>query len=369
MSERKNWLHALLRPLRLIAVFLAFSAGVVVMLLWLAGKFERKVSDVAPAAPMRSVPSGELAEVRLVKVPVTETAVGTVRAVHEATIGSKLLARVLEVNMKAGQQVATGDVLVRLDDSDLRPKLQQAQAAVRAAEAANELAIADEKRYAALVKTHAISQQEYEKAQTHRRGTEADLRRLAETVNELEATLAWATVRSPLTGTVIDKKVEVGDLVSPGQPLATLFDPTRMQLVANVRESLALNLHVGQLLPVQIEGLGKRCQGAISEIVPQAQSASRAFQVKVTGPCPTGIYSGMFGRIYIPLDEEQVLAIPSTAVRRVGQLELVDVVTGDRVERRAIRTGRAMGDDVEVLSGLRAGERVVRASAGEMHHE
>ena len=114
---------------------------------------------------------------------------------------------------------------------------------------------------------------------------------------------------------MIDKKVDVGDMVTPGQMLATLFDPKRMQLVASVRESLAHRLQVGQAIGVQIEDFNKQCTGTISEIVPEAESGSRAFQVKVTGPCPAGIYCGMFGRILIPLDEEQVLVIPRQAVR------------------------------------------------------
>ncbi len=186
----------------------------------------------------------------------------------------------------------------------------------------------------------------------------------------MQATLDWATVRSPIDGTVIDKKVDVGDMVTPGQLLVTLFDPKRMQLVANVRESLTRQLQVGQTIGVQIEGLDKQCSGTVSEIVPEAQSSSRAFQVKVTGPCPTGIYSGMFGRILIPLGEEQVLVIPRPAVRNVGQLELVQVVESGKAIQRAIRTGRHLGDvtdqggqvlhdQVEVLSGLRKEEQVV----------
>ena len=130
------------------------------------------------------------------------------------------------------------------------------------------------------------------------------LRRAQETVNEVQATLDWATIRSPIDGTVIDKKVDVGDMVTPGQMLVTLFDPKRMQLVASVRESLTHRLQVGQSIGVQVEGLNKQCSGTVSEIVPEAQSASRSFQVKVTGPCPPGIYSGMFGRILIPLDRK-----------------------------------------------------------------
>jgi multidrug efflux pump subunit AcrA (membrane-fusion protein) len=147
-------------------------------------------------------------------------------------------------------------------------------------------------------------------------------------------------------------------MMTPGQIVATLFDPLQMQLIASVRESLAHRLNVGQPIDVQIESFNKQCLGTISEIVPEAESSSRAFQVKVTGPCPEGVYSGMFGRILIPLDEEQILVIPRQAVQSVGQLELVNVATQSAVRRRAVRLGRTIGQDVEVLSGLREGEQV-----------
>ena len=123
---------------------------------------------------------------------------------------------------------------------------------------------------------------------------------------------------------------------------------------------------------MQVEGLDKRCSGTVSEIVPESQSASRSFQVKVTGPCPPDIHSGMFGRIYIPLQEEQVLVIPADAVRNVGQLELVEVVENGKTSMRAIRTGRTrkdnpqLGNNVEVLSGLHEGEQVVIPSQTEI---
>jgi membrane fusion protein, multidrug efflux system len=343
---------------------LGFAAGVVVLMLWLAGKFSPKVPAADGIAQSQvSDVKVRLAPARLVRLPLSESAVGTIRAVHETSIGSKLLARVVEVNLKAGQKVRTGDVLIRLDDTDLRAKLQQAKAAVASAEAVDNQASADERRYAQLVKSRTISQQAYDQAVATRRSAEADLHRAQAAVNEVQATLDWATIRSPIDGTVIDKKVDVGDMVTPGQMLVTLFDPTHMQLVASVRESLTRRLQVGQNIGVQVEGLDKQCSGTISEIVPEAQAASRAFQVKVTGPCPAGIYTGMFGRILIPLQEEQVLVIPRRAVRNVGQLELVDVSDEGRVGRRTIRTGRVLGDDIEVLSGLREGEQVVLPAA------
>ena len=348
------------------AILVGFGVGVIVLMLWLAGKFSPKVptkstTDRSQASDI----AGRLAPVRLIRLPLSESAVGTIRAVHETSLGSKLLARVVEVNLKAGQKVQTGDVLVRLDDSDLRARLQQAKAAMASAEAVHTQSVADEKRYAQLVKSRTVSQQDYDKSVMTLRSAEADLLRARENINEAQATLDWATIRSPIDGTVIDKKVDVGDMVTPGQMLVTLFDPEHMQLVASVRESLTRRLQVGQRIGVQIEGLNKQCSGTISEIVPEAQSVSRSFQVKVTGPCPVGIYSGMFGRILIPLQEEQVLVIPRQAVREVGQLELVEVVENGQMSRRTIRTGRTFDDDVEVLSGLREGEQVVLAAASD----
>ena len=247
---------------------------------------------------------------------------------------------------------------MRLDDVDLRARLRQAEAVLNAAEAARVQAEADANRAAALVRSNAVSQQDNERAGTALKAADAELSRARESINEIQATIDWATVRSPIQGIVIDKKVDAGDMVSPGQMLATLFDPKRMQLVASVRESHALRLKVGQPIEVEIENFNMLSTGTISEIVPEAESSSRTFQVKVTGPCPEGIYSGMFGRILIPLGDEQILVIPRQAVQSIGQLDLVNVATDGAVSRRAIRLGRTVGEDVEVLSGLREGELV-----------
>jgi RND family efflux transporter MFP subunit len=355
----KTWLRYLGKS----ALVLAFVAGGAVMMMWLAGKFSPKVPEhVVGRDAALPDDSARTVTVHRIRVPTIESAVGTIRAVHETTIGSKLLARVVEVNLRAGQTVKTEEVLIRLDDADLQARLKQARAAVASAEASHAQAVRDEVRYQGLLKSNAASRHDYERATTAVKSSEAELRRAEEIVNEVLATLEWATIRAPMDGIVIDKKVDVGDLVTPGQVLVTLFDPTRMQLVASVRESLAQRLEVGQTIGVNLEGLNKQCAGTISEIVPEAQAASRAFQVKVTGPCPAGVYSGMFGRVLIPLDDEQVPVVPRDAVRHVGQLELVDVVDHERSVRRAVRTGRSFGEDVEILSGLKEGEQVLVAA-------
>lgn len=347
------------------AAILTTAGSLIWLLLVLAGVFQPKVDSEQrlPTSAAGSVP-GSLAEVRLVTRPRMEAAVGTVEPVHEAAVASKLLARVVEVNAAAGQAVSEGDVLVRLDDADLRSRLEQAESAVRGAESRHERAQADYARAEKLVDNKVIPRAEFDQIVAELKTSEAELRRAQQATDEARVLLDYATIRAPLTGIVIEKLVEPGDTASPGQVLLTLYEPNRMQLVATVRESLAQHLQVGDEIRARLDALGHECLATIREIVPQAEAASRSFTVKVTGPCPPRIYSGMFGQIFIPLADEQVLVVPREAVSHVGQLSLVDVVEDSGVRRRSIQLGRELPEGYEVLSGLQSGEQVVLPPTG-----
>ncbi len=353
------WMAILIKT----ATGFAFSIIVVFLLLWLGGAFHRKIDDTVGndetnVAAGRHLGSTPILAVRKISVPRIESSVGTIRAVHESAVASKLLAKVLEVGITAGQRVVEDQVLVRLDDTDLIARLEQAQATENGSQAARDQAVIEHDRIRGLAEQDAASPIEWNRAQTALKSAEAELVRAEQSTAEARTVLAYATIRSPITGVVVDKKVEAGDMVTPGKVLLTLYDPTRMQLVASVRESLTRRLAVGQSIGVQVDALNKTCEGRVSEIVPEAESKSRTFSVKVTGPCPPGIYSGMFGRLLIPLDDEEVVVVPRSAVRQIGQLTVVDVASDDTLHRRAVQLGRPFGDEIEVLSGLRAGERV-----------
>src|SRR6516225_5718620 len=134
------------------------TAGVAALLLVLAGVFKPKVSTEPSVVHQAATADLPLAEVRLITRPRYESAVGTVRAVHEAAVATKLLAKVVEVKVKAGQAVTRDEVLVRLDDSDLQARLKQAEAALAAAKAAHERTETDYQRARQLIGSRAISQ-------------------------------------------------------------------------------------------------------------------------------------------------------------------------------------------------------------------
>ncbi len=349
-----------MRVFRQILFSLLMTGGIAVLMLALSGYFKTKISSSPGTTISNDKPfAGQVAEVRSVPWQRFESAIGTIRAVQESAVASKILARVMEVKIKAGQPVTKDEVLVRLDDSDLTARLKQAEAAATSAVAAREKSNIDMIRAENLRKSQAISEAEYDAITREGKSAKAEEERTKQLVNEATIILSYATIRAPMSGIVIDKRVEVGDTVVPGQVLFTVYDPTRMQLLASVRESMALKLKVGQIIPTRLDALNYTCDAAVTEIVPEAQASSRSFIVKVSGPCPPGIYSGMFGRISIPLEDETVVVVPQAAVYRVGQLDMVDAVSNNVVHRRVVQLGRLNSGNYEVLSGLRPGEKVI----------
>ncbi len=339
-----------------------FTVGIVALMMVLAGAFKPKVKAGQSRSAVRriAVPADrDLGVVKKIRRPRQESAVGTIRAVYEAVVASKILARVEEVRVKAGQEVKKGDVLVILDKADLKSRIEQAMSGESAARSRYDQAEIEFGRAQRLRARESITQSEFDQASTTMKSAKAELQRARQAVEETRIVEGYATVRAPLSGRVIDKKVNAGDTVSPGQMLVTMYDPSHMQMVATVRESLALRLKVGQQVPARLDTLGYDCLATVSEIIPEAQAESRSFQVKVTGPCPPNIYSGMFGRIFIPLEDEDILIVPAGAVRRVGQLDEVDVVEGAEISRRAVQFGRSLDGSLEVLSEVKEGEKVV----------
>lgn len=358
--------------LRRSAGAIAVLAAMALLVMWLSGVFGDKTPPTeTPAVVAPELPPGApTVVVAAVEVPIVEEAVGTIRAVQEVQIASRILARIRAMHVvAAGQAVQEGEVLVELEDADLRARLLEAEAAARAT---NETRDQAERELARTRELHAkdiASDRDLERDSTAYENAVAEAERAAQAAAAAETMLGYAVIRSPIDGVVIDKLRDKGDTVSPGEVLMTLYDPTRMQLVASVREQLATRLRVGESVEVAVDALELRCHGTVSEIVPLAETGSRAFDVKVTGPCPEGVFTGMFGRLLVDLGTREEIRIPVDAVRPIGQVDQVLVVDADdRLIRRFVVLGERTGDEVAVLSGLREGERIL-ADASLMREE
>lgn len=328
---------------------------------WLSGVFREKVEPGRVEAEEERL--GDRPTEIVHEIVETEMAevTGTLRATRRTQVSSKILATILEIPVRAGEEVEAGDVLVRLDDRDLRARLEQARQAVVAAEADLQQAKADYERFKGLVEDQVVSEQEFGRKEAAYKVAQAQVEQAREAVREAETLLSYSVIEAPTDGIVVDKLAEAGDTATPGRPLLNLYDPSAFRLEAAVPEALAADLSVGDTLEVRLDVLETTLEGTVEEIVPQAETASRSMLVKVRVPNEEGMVEGMFGRLLIPSRERVRYCAPVSAIREVGQLNFLDVVgEDDTVERRQITLGdHTEYGRIEVLSGVEPGERVV----------
>jgi RND family efflux transporter MFP subunit len=171
-------------------------------------------------------------------------------------------------------------------------------------------------------------------------------------VEESEVAISYTRITASEKGQVAKRFVDPGDLALPGKPLLILQTGGGLRLEALVREGLINKVRMGQTLRVLIPAWGKEIQAKVDEIVPSADPQTRTFVVKAVLPAQPGLYSGMFGRLLIPVGKQKVVLAPPEAIKRVGQLEMVLLKKDDAWQQVYVTTGRQIGGKVEVLSGL-----------------
>ena len=322
-------------------------------------------------------------------VPITDwfEAVGTVRPKNETNIEAQVTGRVVEVLVTSGTTVKAGQELLVLDSREFASRLDQAgegyksaqarqaqaRQAVAAARAGLDRAKSDYDRFQKLFDSKTISSREMERvraeylqaqaglnqAQEALSEAEAGVQRSQKQVEEAEISSGYTKITALDDAQVVKRMVEPGDMAWPGKPLLVLQTRQTLRLEALVREGLVERILPGAKLEVYVDSLKKTLEGTVEELVPSADPQTRTFLVKVGIPTVIGLYPGMFGRLRVPIEKRQVVAIPATAVRRVGQLEMVRSKTDAGWRDSFVRTGQNLADGkVEILSGLNGGENL-----------
>ena len=340
----------------------AAVAALGVFLAWMGGAFREKVRPGEAVAGLPAAAGRTLVAVEAVRAEDTAAAVGSVQPKKRTEVASQLLATVLDVKVRPGDRVKAGDPLVVLDDRELAAQQREAAATLTAAEADLVTRRGEFERAKKSRASGVVGEDEYSKVEGAFRVAEAQVARAKEVIARLAVQLTHTRIAATGSGLVADRFVDPGDLAAPGKPLLSVYDPADLELHANVPETLAPAVPVGTTLAVRIDAAGFVARGTVREVVPQAQQASRSVLVKVAlPPAPSGkpLLPGMFGRVEIPVGAADRLLVPAAAVRRVGQLDLVEVANPDgTLSRRFVRVGQEAGGKVEILSGLAAGDRV-----------
>ena len=278
---------------------------------------------------------------------------GTVEARSRAQIETKVQSRVERIAVVLGSRVEAGDVLAELDTRDITARYRQAQAVY-------EQAAQDLKRFETLLSQQAATQQEFDGIKMRVAVAEASKQ-------EAEAMLSYARIVAPFSGVVTEKMIDRGDLAVPGRPLFTLEQDGTPRFVLTIPESNAGRISRGDSVQIEIPASDTTLTGIVTELSPSADPMTRSYQLKADLPSTSKLRPGQFGRLLLPTGEASALFVPSSAVVKRGQMELVYVAMSDgRASLRMVRTGRVMSGWTEVLSGLNPGENVVTSGLSEL---
>lgn len=313
------------------------------------------------AAPLRV----RVANVTESRAPRGVPAVGAVEPIRRASPASRLMGTVVAAPFEEGDRVTDGQALVTIDDRDLAARRAQLEARVAEARVLLGDAETNLTRMRALEAERAIAGIQREQAETGRARAAAGLEAVRAALRELEANAAYGVVTAPFAGEIVRKNVSVGDVATPGMPLFVLEDLSRLRVVASVGEAAAARLRPGVRVPVEIEAAGVRAVGAVEAVVPASHPPVSGFRVNVVLSRPSSaVISGMTATVLVPADDADAglgtrVLVPRDALVRRGQMVGVFVVDGTTARLRWVRLGLEDGDAVEVLSGLRGGERVV----------
>jgi RND family efflux transporter MFP subunit len=333
------------------------------------------------------IPKGKIFKVKKSNEKIIYQAVGTIHSRAEVELSPRLTARIINVNVRSGDSVKKNDILIQLDDVDLKAAVEQAkqqvnvaQSAIASAEdyvskskSAFELSEIAFNRYQTLLDKKVIAQKTYDEAKAVFEQSQAALSRAKHEKNgadsmyiaaenslkQTEALLSYACIKSPMDGIVSERLADPGDLATPGNVLMTIFDPTRLMMYVPIRESLVANVKVNDSFTFHVEALNKDIGGVVREIVASVDPGSRTFLVKSCLANPDNLMPGMFGTVKMNVGSEDMILIPSSALIRIGELEYVFIVKEDETSKVFVRTVKFSKDKLRVISGLHDGDKIL----------
>jgi len=317
------------------------------------------------------------------------TVLGELRVNEEAyaEVGTSIAARVFEVLAAPGDQVRPGQALAVLDS----PEVGRARAALLSTRARRDLAQQTAERRRSLLAEQIVPRRELEAAEAELSQSEAEYQSAEDALSALGAqkgTGSRFVLTSPIAGTIIDRAALRGRLVDAEHPLFVVGDLRRLWLMVHAFERDALRVRVGSTALVSFPALpGRTVTGTVTRVGSRVDPASRTIDVRIELPNPSGVFRpGMSASAVVPIGDAQelVVTVPVEALQRQAKGWCVFIPAAEEglFEIRAVGRGRDLGAEVEIVSGLKAEERVVvdgafllkaeaekaRGGGGDEHH-
>ena len=351
-----------MKKLLKIIVIIAAALIIIAVILYQTGTFRSgMIGPGEQSARHKTVSKNKLFKLKLSDIPIIYESVGTVRSRDEIELAPRITARIIEITKRSGDSVKAGEILVQLDNSDLKAAENQIIENMKSLEAALQLAKKDYIRQRKLLQQNVIPRKTFEQAEQVLKSAIAAKKAAQQSLQQAAANLSYATIRSPMNGIVSDRVDDPGDIASPGNIIMKIFDPSRLMLYVPLRESLVKSARIGDVIKFNVGALKQTFKGVVKEIVPSVDPGSRTFLVKmdITGDVK-GLMPGMFGIVEMKLGTEKAYIVPASAITQIGQLEYLTVMKDGKPSRILVRTvdGPEPGT-LRIISGIDSDAEVV----------
>jgi len=290
---------------------------------------------------------------------------GSVEALRQTAVAAQVSGAVVALNVKVGDAVKAGQVLLQLDARAAQQTAAAGDAQVQAASASLAAATKEFERQTQLFKQNYISQAALDKAEAQFKATQAEVSAQRAGAGAAHTASGFYVVKAPYAGIVSDVAVVLGDMAMPGKPLLTVYDPAALRVSVNVPQTATARLGADTVVRVELPGLPADRQWVQPRSVqwlPTVDPATHTLELRLDLPASLpGVAPGMFARAWLPAAGAGAarLFVPQQAIVRRAELTALYVIAADgRPMLRQVRVGRSADGQVEVLAGVSAGERV-----------
>lgn len=295
---------------------------------------------------------------------VFETIPGTLRAREATIISSRILAGIKAIHARAGDRVEVGQLLVELDNQDLIARQNMWQQQVRSFEVRLEQARPHFERVKQLYDEGVSSKADLDRATADYQTALAQLAGAKASSSEAKTAVGFSQIKAPISGRIIDRLAEPGSVASPGMGLLSIYNPITLRVEANVRESLALELNIGDQIEAEIPSAEKKLVTIIEEIIPEAHTGTRSFLIKASIPTDTDLVPGLFVRLHIPTRVENQIHIPNEYINEMGQLNIVWKLINGTAQKQVVTLGEEDSSGNRLLiKGLNDGDTLIHPNS------
>jgi len=301
------------------------------------------------------------------------TASGTIESEHFASLSTRMMGYVSKVYVSVGDKVRKGQPLIDINSDEIDAKKAQALAGLSQAEAQLSVAEKDYHRYEKLFEENSASQKELDDMTLQYKMAMANHERAKQVENEINALMAYSHIRAPFSGVITSKSIKMGDMAKPGQALMSLEAPGKFEANAMVPETSIEHVEKGQKVNVFVKSSGKSVEGSVSEVSKSSLNSGGQYLVKIELPESglDNLYSGMYVSAVFPVSGEgtKKIFVDKSAIVTKGELDgLYTVSESGTAILRWLKLGQEIGDQVEILSGIKAGEEYIVSSEGKLYN-